>query len=91
MGIIIAYATFFLIIIFGIYISFTKIKPTVEKYTNIEMHKLKTLDSYKLIYRGYRKICKENNLSLRYSNMFIASHILAFIIIIYLVWTMKGN
>lgn len=91
MGIIIAFATYFLIIIFLIYISFTKIKPTIEKHTNIEMHKVKTFDSYKLIYISYRRICKENGLSLRYSNMFIAAHVLALIILIYWVWTMIKN
>jgi len=80
-------AAYFLIIVFLIYISFAKIKPTIEKYTDIEMQKLKTLDSYKLLYVEYRKICKKNGLSLRYSNMFIVTHVLALVIL--LLWISK--
>jgi hypothetical protein len=75
-------AAYFLIIVFLIYISFARIKPTIEKYTDIEMHKIKTLDSYKLFYVEYRKICKKNGLSLLYSNMFIAAHVFALVILL---------
>jgi len=81
------FITGFVAMVLFAYISWTKIKPTVERYTDIDWFRTKTFEKYRLLYLGYRKICRENGLSLRYSNILNTITIIFFILFFVVVFT----
>jgi len=74
-------------IFLSLYITRTKVKPTAEKYGNIEWEELSTIDWYRVEFIEYRKICKENGLSLLYSNISNALAVGGIVIFLLLVFT----
>jgi hypothetical protein len=76
------FACYPLAMLLFVYISIAKVKPTVEKYTNIDWYRTKTFEKYRLIYVDYRKICKKNGSSLKYSNILIFSLVFIFVVFI---------
>ncbi len=86
--VLIASVYYLFVIVFSIYISLTKIKPTVEKYTDIDWFRTKTFEKYKLMYVDYRKICKDNGLSVSYGNIMNTITVIALLIFLLFIFTM---
>ena len=85
----VAVCYFGFVIFFYAYIARTKIKPIAEKYGGIDWDKLTGFEGYKLMFVGYRKICKEKGLSLLFSNIFIILNIVGIFIFFLLLFTIN--